>query len=355
MENAKTAPRPTKWAITLAGALVVLANLGYYLHSQSRSAVDVHVRYGEPFGNPSLVDLDGHQIAYAGKWTLIVSFDPAVGDSLRLAKYAQVLQGRYSKRNLQIIGAAHAKLEDVRNAVRESYLTYPVVSTASERISPPDHYTWVLLVDPSGTLRFSSDFVEPNDLRMIVERFLLDHISYDTKTTLAALAAGDAFPEVAAVNLKTPEAERRGERDLQFATDLGFAPPIGADTPLVVFSARCSKCSLESAFASYAAWEKSTIPPNAPVPALLFISKFTRAELRAELTKHSVRAAVWHARAAIPGLEDPYSLDGLLPFDVLAVSLTSSNKLIRVEPWDQFVNRVTAERATAANPTAGGL
>jgi hypothetical protein len=326
MADAKK-PTSSKRSTVAVIAAIVLANIGLYVYSQVYGFRDSHLHpvYGDRFPRLTMTDLDGRAVDARGHWVLALYFNHAAADSLRLAKYIEILHRRYTPSKLMTIGVTRGQITAVRTAVVDAGITYPITLDRLGGSAPDDHPTWAFLIDPSGTIRFSSDFVQPTDLRMIVERYVVGSIAYNTKPLLRPLAVGDDTPDFTSTRL-------RQEVDAQ-----GPAVPLDPAHPVVIFSARCSSCSLTNALVNYVNWEKETNP--AVMPTLIFSTKFTRAELEAQVAQLRPSAAAWHALEAMPGIEDPYSLDGLLPTEVVVLTNSADGRVAQLESWSEFEKR----------------
>lgn len=324
----KSSRHSTVWLV----AAVIVANIGLFVYSQTIGFKDSHLHpiYGDRFPRRTLTDLDGRNVDARGHWLLALYFNHASADSLRLAKYIEILHRRYKSANLMTVGVTKGQTTAVRTSIVDAGITYPISVGRLGANAPDDHDTWAFLVDPDGVIRFSSDFVQSNDLRMIVERYLVGTISYNTKPGLHPLEAGDDTPDFTSARLRS-EVEAPGP-----------AMPLTPVQPVVVFSARCSACSLTNALVSYVNWEKT----STVTPTLIFSTKFTRAELEAQLKQLQPRAAAWHALEPIPGVEDPYSLDGLMSSEVIVLTNGPDGRVTQVESWADFAKRTTSGKVT---------
>jgi len=328
MSHTKTGP-DRRTSITVV-ALILSLNLGYLIYTQSSGAArsNAHPKYGDRFPDIRLNDIDGRSIDWKSKWLLIIYFNHANPESVRLAKYAAILRDRYKDKNVVVLGITSGDAHAIRSSLRDSNLNYPVSTQNVSTVTFEKHDSWVLVVDPEGTIKFSSDFVRPNDMRMLLERYVVGRITYDTSTATTKLRPGDSIPDVATVPIG---------RDASQGEHLTVNHFTG---PVIVFSARCSACSLASALEAYAAWEATAIPTSSR-PTLLFSTKFTRRELEAELAKYEIKAIRRQALEPIPGIEDPYSLDGLFGSDVVVLGTSQDTTVARVESWTDFKTRTS--------------
>src|SRR5688500_2159970 len=88
-------------------AALLSINIAYFAYWQVAStsgSSDLHPQYGERFEPGSITDLSGNAVTWNGKWLLAFYFDHEVPDSLRLAKYAEVLHRRHDPERLRVVG-----------------------------------------------------------------------------------------------------------------------------------------------------------------------------------------------------------------------------------------------------------
>jgi hypothetical protein len=161
---------------------------------------------------------------------------------------------------------------------------------------------------------------------MIVEKYVVGKIDYRPVQTSDRLKAGDRFEAGPLASLGSSAS----------------APQFGEGDHAIVFSARCSVCSLESGLTSVRAWEKAR--QDSTPATLIFSAKFTRAELLDRVQKTQMQAPAYQAVDSISGIEDPYSLDGLFSDDIVVATFGRNQNIAKIESWNSFVGIPTASK-----------
>jgi len=280
---------------------------------------------GAHFSPRSTKSIRDETITWARNWTLILYSQPLSRHGLKVGRYCATLLDHFRER-LTVVSIVPGKISQAEIYAIHVAATWPVIADdgqwADEVLGIRGADSAFFFVDPSGIVRFSSDSpAEPEDLRQLAERFLLNEVTYADLGTTASVAVDSHFPSIKVKDLRSWQTRQWPSPQTKLA---------------VVFAARCVECSLPIELAAYRAYEKAH--PANDLPDLVFSSQFPPAVLGDAIQGAGLRAPLLQAAAAIPGIEDAWSLDFHTPSEVMVLSLENSN-IRRFETWQSFFGK----------------
>jgi hypothetical protein len=282
---------------------------------------------GARFPRRSIKSIRDETITWGRNWTLILYSEPLSKHGLKVGRFCATLLDHFRER-LTVVSIVPGKISQAQIYATHVVATWPVIADDgqwADELGIRGADSAFFFVDPSGIVRFSSDSAaEPEDVRELAERFLLDEITYADLGTTAQVVIGSHFPSIEVKDLRSWQTRQWPSPQTKLA---------------VVFAARCVECSLPIEVAVFRAYEKAH--PANDLPDLVFSSQFPPAVLLDAIQGSGLRAPLLQAVAAIPGIEDAWSLDFHTPSEVMVLSLENS-KIRRFETWQSFAKRQPA-------------
>jgi hypothetical protein len=178
--------------------------------------------------------------------------------------------------------------------------------------------TVLMMVDPNDRIRFITyDVVDPEDIKLMVEKFAEHKLTYPIHSVRPGLQTGQDFSKIPVMALSSSHDPRES---------------LSGTKLIITFTARCTECSLFMAVESAKAYFRRSKP--ACRPTLLFSSQFNPAILKPLVRENW--ADMFQATSAIPGIEDPETLDIFAPAEVMAIEL-ADEKIKTVYTWEQYL------------------
>ncbi len=326
-ENAVT------WLILIAGAVLVV--YGLHKHGVLGPSRE-RLHFGARLDAARVVGDGGETLTLApGHWTVLLSGPP---EDLELAQYLSYLVETSRERSdrlepLVLIDAAPEKLREFEE---RNHLAFPL--HALGRFLPQDlatlgltgHRRSYALISPSLRVAFSSTYLRPNDLRLLLEK----HLGIARASENAPLEPGDAFPVLELSQVAGPAAGSVDE---------------GGRRAWVVFTSQCVSCSLRNqvgALAGDQALLESYYADRGEALGVIFSNSFDRSDLVAKLRDVGLDAVpVYRSEEPIPGLESAYLRSSLESEDVVVAELSEGGDVVRIDGlWAAL--RAAEERAS---------
>lgn len=311
----------------IISSIVVLLNLGFFLYFNFlRPRPGMHLVYGESFPQNSAVDFNGQSIEWKNRWALIIFFRHDSDLGIRNARYADILSRRYASQGLTVVAIVQGDRSHVRAVIETAGLSYPVIDSKEnweKRLALEEHSLGVFLIDPNGRIQFAATYVQPEDLRQLVEKHLLGTISYAPPDTTRALKVGERFPHAFLVDV------RQGRRvNLE-----GLA-----ERMIIIFTGRCPSCGLSSYLTSYRSFEL-LMRDSAQHPLLIFSSKFSEREIIESAAQLDLQDDLYLAPNGIPGIEDEYYLKSYFSDEVLVVTTDRTGTITSIQSLEEINNK----------------
>jgi hypothetical protein len=321
-----------RWSLIVGGFLIANAIFFIYFGVLRRSSA-THFSYGEGFPYNSAVDYKGQRVDWDKRWALFIFSKIDSYEGIRNIKYANVLSRRFESADLAVVAfVAGSSRPQLQTLVESSGLSYPIVTdndgTWGNRLALGEHPFGIFIVDPQGKIKFTSTHAEPDDLRQLIEKYLVGNIEYAPPGGVPPLKVGQKLPAVLLEDL-------RGHQQVRLE---GLK-----DRVIVIFTARCPACSLETYLTSYRYLEKQ-LPKTSQIPLLIFSSKFSGKEITDTAGRLDIRAGLYMAHAGIPGVEDEYYAGGYFPNTDLVITTDGTGTVMRTESLEEAVNEARGKQ-----------
>ena len=321
-----------RWSLIVGGFLIANAIFFLYFGVLRRSAA-THFAYGEGFPYDSAVDFKGQRVDWDKRWALFIFSNIDSYEGIRNITYANVLSRRFESAGLVVVAfVAGSSRPQLQTLVESSGLSYPIVTdndgTWGERLALGEHPFGIFLINPQRKIQFTTTKAEPDDLRQLVEKYLVGSIGYSPPGGVPPLKAGQKLPPVLLEDLL-------GHRQVRLE---GLK-----DRVIVIFTARCPSCNLETYLTNYSYLEKQ-LPKTAQTPLLIFSSKFSGKEITDTASRLHIRAGLYMAHAGIPGVEDEYYSAGYYPNTDLVITTDGAGSITRTGSLEDAVNELRGKK-----------
>jgi hypothetical protein len=287
--------------------------------ARDRAHAHLHLSVGDRISSELLTAARPKGAAPSWQRLLVIYSLPASNEGLRRLSFAGAIAARHASMGLAVVGIIQATPSRVEKLARDLQLPYPVVADEDGRVAEAlkiesaEHMA--VLFDSSYTVLFAATMFQPDDLRQLAERYVLDRIDYEPQRKLRPLAPGT---QVGAFSLSSTS-----------------SPDVPVDLSRyhtwIVVTAKCASCSLMSNIGRIDRWLAAS-PHQKDRPLVVLSVKFTEAEVLAAVNGSAIAADVAHAREAIPGIEDPYSREGMFPHEVLIITTDPRGEVRQVAP-----------------------
>lgn len=268
----------------------------------------------------------------AGTWQLIMYYGRESSLDIGKVKYVDLLAKKY-KGNLSATAIITSDCQKLKAMAEQRALSYPLILDERKHIAGllglgnRTHAT--LVVDPSGIIRFAATapHVEEEDIRQLVEKFLVGKVSYAESISNRSIRVGDSFPSLLLQEIGSGELISLNEGTK------------GAYNPYVIFTADCAACSLGPYMHSFQLLHK-LIEAKGLRAMAIFSSRFSRDELLEQARLHKVTAPFYIAKSEIPGFEDTYYLKSLAS-EVVVVAVDSKGAIDGIYTLNEYIDKVT--------------
>lgn len=317
-----------RWSLIVGGFLI--ANVIFFLYfGVLRRSSATHFSYGEGFPYDSAVDYKGERVNWDKRWALFIFSKIDSYEGIRNITYANVLSRRFESAGLVVVAfVAGSSRPQLQTLVESSGLSYPIVTdndgTWGNRLALNEHPFGIFLINPQRKIQFTSTRAEPDDLRQLVEKYMVGSIDYAPPGGVPPLKAGQKLPPVLLEDLLGHRQVRLEELK---------------DKTIVIFTARCPSCSLETYLTSYRYMEKQ-LPKTSQTPLLIFSSKFSGKEITDTASRLDIRAGLYMAHAGIPGVEDEYYSGSYFPDTDLVITTDGTGTVTRTESLEEAINEL---------------
>jgi hypothetical protein len=326
-------PRGSASHLVLLGVGLLLALYG--LHKHGVFASPPVLAYGERLDPVVITAPDQQSLELSrGVWHFILSGST---HDFALIKYlAQLLENPTLRAaSLQPVVLIDGHHEEVKDFELRSFLSFPVHALHSFRhqdlisLGLEGHERAYALVSPDLEVVFASSYLQPNDLRLLLEK----HLGFGAPNHPGALEPGDPFPTLELKKIAGPP------------LDGGPTPP---DRLWILFTAQCVSCSLGNQIEGLAAAQALLQDLGRTTTldvGVIFSSAFEQAEL-AELLAYLdlTQLPVYLASSPLYGLEDPYLRSSLHGSDVLVARLDPNGAIEEIESFSSFLGSLSASQ-----------
>lgn len=290
----------------------------------------IHLNYGQSLPPFSGMTRAGETIdtdSIHGKWTLIFYFERyPVTDFLR---YCDVLFQKYRNSGFQPVGITRVVTKELEQLLDRQSISYPVIVDSEDRLRSLLHFQYhrygLLFVDPDGVIRLSLNrLMAPNDLRQLVERYLIGSIEYEIEEDWAIeLQPGDLLPPYRLIDVK-----RGAQLTLQ---DLDLA-----SSTIIFFTAHCPSCRLPEYLHQLAIMENSS-SPEAQRLYFIFSRRFSLRELINQIESRTVTSGIYLAEEEFDVLRSPYVTRAPAWAEVITITTNESGRVRTIKPLDRWL------------------
>lgn len=186
----------------------------------------------------------------------------------------------------------------------------------------------VCFIDSSSEIVFEANFIQENDVRLLLEKHLSGEIVYDGKDA-SGLKIGDYFKPVRAVNIKTNDVT---------IIDSKLCPHLW-----IIFTSNCVSCALNSNLTTYSVLEGSLLRKLGVPVGLVFSPYFSMEEIEDKINQLKIGNDVFIAQEELKGIENIYYriFDG--EKNVVTIITNSQNQLVYLESFAMFINHLRGD------------
>jgi peroxiredoxin len=281
-----------------------------------------HLSLGESFPVASLPKtINGQSLDVSGKWLLFLYLNPDDASGLGHARYANRLYQENSTKSLLVSAMMFGERDAINKVIQKESLSFPILHDRNrewaDRLGVHEQAHTIFLVNPNGLVEFVSPYAESEDLRQLVDKYVLAKASYYAEAGTPPLAPGDSLPAVSltdATSGKSVSLQEMGSGRFAF------------------LSAQCAHCALRGYL--HALHGKK----SAGLSGVVFSSIFTVEEVSSEAKAQGVASRLYVANDPISGIEDALSLRPLLGDDAVVVKVDRRGKLTNITRWGVFLN-----------------
>ncbi len=186
----------------------------------------------------------------------------------------------------------------------------------------------VMLIGPSREITFVSDFIQENDVRQVLEKFLLGDIAFN-KVNSEKPGIGDSFPSIEVVDLENGE---------ELVINKSFSPHLW-----FVFTSNCISCVLKSHLLTFSILEDSLLEKINLQKGLIFSSHFNMNEISLKVNEFGIRNPVFLAKSELQTMEDPYYRGIDDGYKVLVVITDNRNSIVYVDSFSNFAKQIKGD------------
>lgn len=266
-------------------------------------------------------------------WQLLMYYDKDSAFDTGKAKYVDLLVNKYGQRNFSAVGIITVNCQRLKALAVQHELSYPLILDEKQRIAHllglGNHMHATFVADPNGIIRFATTapHIEEEDLRQLVEKFLLGTVTYPDSTMGQNLRVGDSFPSLLMEEIgsgKLVSLDEQAKRAYHL---------------YVIFTADCPQCSLSSYLHSLESLRRLSESRGQQVMAI-FSSRFSPDQLLEQALRHQLTIPLYIAKQEIPGLEDAYYLRSFTS-EVVVIVTSSDGVVRRVSPLNEYIGQLT--------------
>ena len=264
-----------------------------------------------------------------GKWSLIlVSKD--LDKDYSLIKYIDTLwANKFRNLHLDVIlltdSARPAEIFG-KNKILFPILQFDDNLDFIKKLPEPLRYPTIFLIGPDLKVEFVSNFIKEDDVRQILEKYLLGGINYTGALKEGRAEVGDLFPPIKVIDLISGEETVINEE------------PCMSSHVWIIFTSRCISCSLKSYLLSYSLMEDDLRKKTDLSIGLIFSSYFNKKDVVSRLGELKVKTKAFLARSELFNVEDSYYKNLNSTDDVVVITTDHDDQITYIEPFSTFIS-----------------
>lgn len=276
---------------------------------------------GRKIGILSLKDeITGDKVTIPSKrLTFLFYYNVSSPQNLQDITYAAYLLKTQHSNDVDFIVVTGGHFQQLEQMRREKILPFPLVVDSSfsiaRQLTIPKTADRSFVIRQDGALLFApqKEAFGPEDIRELYELYTRGNITYSLGPPSANEIVGKPFPNIRVKELHTNRESRLFD----------IAQP--GDSQLLVFTASCPACTLESFLRGWKGEFRSakTIP--------IVTSRVPEIELRQIISDSGISSPIYIAQSEIQGIEDLYFDFGAKEGSVLLISTDNSGITQHVE------------------------
>jgi peroxiredoxin len=232
---------------------------------------------------------------------------------------AYLMKARHSK-DIDFVIVTGGHFQSLEQMRREGTLPFPLVIDSSfsiaRQLTIPKTADRSFVIRQDGTLLFApqKEAFGPEDIRELYELYTKGHIEYASGPPSAKQIIGKPFPNIFVKELHTNQESRL------------FDIAVPGDSQLLVFTAACPACTLETYLHGWKGEYRSakTIP--------VITSRVPEIELRQIISETGISSPIYIAESELNGIENLYFDFGAEEGSVLLININKAGITRRVEP-----------------------
>jgi len=186
----------------------------------------------------------------------------------------------------------------------------------------------VCFIDSSSNIVFEANFIQENDVRLILEKHLSGKIVYDGEET-PGLKKNDFFIPIRAIDVKTNDVT---------VIDSKLCPHLW-----IIFTSRCVSCALKSNLMTYSVLEDSLFRKLRVPVGLVFSPYFSMEEVEARINQLKISTDVFIAQDELRGIENPYYQNSDSENNVVCIITNPQNKVVYLGSFPLFINHLRGD------------
>ncbi|MEW6457204.1 MAG: hypothetical protein AB1410_10895 [Acidobacteriota bacterium] len=293
------------------------------------------LRYGDKikkfeFKNPEL----GKVTLKEGQWNLII-VDRSLEEDYSLIRYINALfTKKFKDLGLNIILFSKSERNIAETFRRKFNILFPILSIKDnsnilkELSKLRESQRWILIIDPNLKVEFISDFIKDEDIRQLLEKYILGKISYIDVIKEEKLKVGDSFPPIEVINLES------GEKKV-ITKDFTSSPHLW-----IIFTSNCISCALESHLLMWSLIEKNLEKKSNLSMGLIFSPYFNKEEIIFRVKKLNIQTPIFLAESELYNIEDTYYKRPYGQDDVIVIRTDLKNFITYSESLSTFLNHI---------------
>lgn len=314
-------PRGRSYWVLLAVLLIVTLASSMSLYLRRPYSGSIKQSTGRKISTLSLKDeITGNKVVIPSKrLTFLFYYNLSSPQNLQDITYAAYLLKTQHPNDVDFVVVTGGHFQQLEQMRREKILPFPLIVDSSfsiaRQLTIPKTADRSFVIRQDGALLFApqKEAFGPEDIRELYELYARGNITYSSGPPSANAIIGRPFP-----NILLKELHTNRESHL-----FDIASP--GDSQLLVFTASCPACTLESFLRGWKGDFRSakTIP--------IITSRVPEIELRQIISDSGISSPIYIAQSEIQGIEDLYFDFGAKEGSVLLISTDKSGITQRVE------------------------
>jgi hypothetical protein len=307
--------------------LLFLILKGYFFNSKKEMKNNI--------GDLSLKLIDYNQIELEkGNWYFVVILSDSVSHYSFIKYLNYLLDNIYNDYKLHLIifsistETNSSKYMDTANKKTSIFSLRGNNISIMPLLRESRHQRVVCLIGPSGNVIFEANFAQENDVRLILEKYLIGKINYNRKDDFS-IKKGDSLYPLVILNIKSGE---------EITIDEKMCPFLW-----IIFTSNCVSCALQSNLMTYSTLENILSQKFNLKVGLIFSPYFSMEEIEFRINQLNIVNEVFISKVELKKIENIYYKSPDNDKNVIALIINTNNKVIYIEPFTVFYNHIKGD------------